>query len=268
MSTRFRAAIFLGTATISLAVAGPASGAIALFLDLDLNQDPKYRIVLHEKVGRKTTRETIHASAITATSEHAGNPASRGDSFTAFSLDVHPDLKTEGYWTPKNLAEVRPLQEGYFAPDRLYRAANLYDAFAEQANSTSKSGLIAGGALQLAIWDVLYGSDVRHVNGRSSNFYVTEKGKYSNQLIAKANYFLRQQANNENPNFSPAFWMATDANGCTYENQDLMGPALSSCFVPEPGTAWCAVAAASYLVFFLRRASLPLLKRRAILRAR
>src|SRR6266850_5451057 len=97
--TDLRSAIFSSSMALSLTVTGSASGAIASSLDLDLNENASFKVVLHEKIDGRKTQQAVYASAITATFD--GGPGSQQwacSPFIAFSLDLFPRLKNEGYW--------------------------------------------------------------------------------------------------------------------------------------------------------------------------
>src|SRR5208283_4993978 len=122
-------------------------------------------------------------------------------------------------------SRVDTTQLGYsLGISSLNRAANLYNAYVNTVNFSSQRGEINGGALQLAIWDVLYGNNMTSVGDSSSLFYATAVGSESAAAIAQANAFLDSSANNPNSVHQTTFWEATDANGNPFptSNQDLI----------------------------------------------
>ena len=85
-----------------------------------------------------------------------------------------------GYWKAMACSDVNTSQLGYsFGISSLNRAANLYNAYVNTVNFGSQSGEINGGALQLAIWDVLNGNNMTSISDRSSLFCVSAVGRES-----------------------------------------------------------------------------------------
>jgi hypothetical protein len=181
-------------------------------------------------------------------------PDGNNSSFVSFCMYVKADLVPTGYWKAMACSDVDTSQLGYsFGISSLNRAANLYNAYVNTVNFGSQSGEINGGALQLAIWDVLNGNNVTSISDRSSLFYVTKVGRESAAVIAQANAFLDSSANNPNSIYQATFWEVTDAHGNPFptSNQDLIGPDsmdLSLSFVPEPGTYVAAGIAGLYVI--------------------
>ena len=146
----------------------------------------------------------------------SGQPLPNGytSPFTSFCMYIGADLIANN-WTAVPFSTVNTAQLGYSATG-LDRAANLYNAYANQVNFSSASGELAGGALQLAIWDVLYGSDLGRVDDQGSAFYVNTSlgnGGQIGSAISLANQFLGSSANNPNPYYQSTFFEATDASG-------------------------------------------------------
>ena len=208
--------------------------------------------------------ETVYASAITASYMPGSHNGSQSDpllgycSFTAFSLDLRYDLISESYWQsealPANNDNAPPEhQSPVWNPGGIYRAASLYDAYVGQVNSSTAEGRLAGAALQLAIWDVLYG-DAKAVNHDDSGFFIgTGKsgGRSESELVLEANAMLASAANTENPNSRDIFWDAVlGPNGRQplSHNQDLLGPAFPTSVVPEPSTCLAAGGAMAYFL--------------------
>ena len=186
----------------------------------------------------------------------SGQPLPNGNNnpFISFCMYVKADLIPTGYWEAMACSDVDTCQLGYsFGISSLNRAANLYSAYVNTVSFGSQSGEINGGALQLAIWDVLHGNNMTSVSDRSSSFYVTAVGRESAAVIAQANAFLDSSANNPDSIYQATFWEVTDAHGNPFptSNQDLIGlnPMDPRCgFIPEPGTYAAAGIAGFYVI--------------------
>jgi len=89
-------------------------------------------------------------------------------------------------------------------PEGLLRVASLYEHFAPGISYAHGrwTGKEEGAALQLAIWDVLYG-DGTAVNNSRSAFYVSGADLL---LVARANQMLSSNANQAQPNPNVTFW--------------------------------------------------------------
>ena len=185
-------------------------------------------------------------------------PNGYNNPFTSFCMYINADLVPSDYWRAIAYSGVNTSQLGYsFGTASLYRAVNLYNAYVGTVNFASQSGEINGGALQLAIWDVLYGNNVTSVNDPSSQFFVTPVGNESAAAIAQANAFLNSSANNSGLVYQSTFWESTDASGnpLPTSNQDLIGPEMATGFVPEPGTCAAAAIAGLYAIIGLGRSA-------------
>jgi len=216
--------------------------------------------------------ERVYASALTA-SYLSGTPggaystplsAGSSGSFTAFGLDIVDDLVSKAYWDPGNLPATDPdgthgRRSPLWASGGIYRAAGLYDAYAGQVSVSTPEGRLAGAALQLAIWDVLYG-DGQAVNHRGSGFFVTNRGDSESKLVLAANGMLASSANYLDLDADETFWdaeLAPDGRHSLLHNQDLFGPAIRSSSVPEPSTYFAALAGMAYLSALTRRQRIP-----------
>ncbi|MGO8763546.1 MAG: hypothetical protein ACLQSR_00240 [Limisphaerales bacterium] len=186
-------------------------------------------------------------------------PGNYTDPFTSFCMDVTADLVPNADWKAIAYSEVNTAQLGYSdGSSSLNRAVNLFNAYVNTVNFDSQAGEINGGALQLAIWDVLFGNDLASVNNSSSSFYATTVGAESSAAIAQANVFLDSSANNANQVYLTTYWEPTDANGnpTPTSNQGLIGldpPYLvpPQGEVPELGTGMAAVAAGLYGIYMM-----------------
>lgn len=241
---------------------GLVTGAQAALTRLDISYYTDYAVDV--RVGNHN--EKVYASALTASympgahggAESAPLPAGYPSGFTAFCLDIRYDLAPESYWQPGPLPgnnangshdHVLPLWE----PGGIYRAAGLYEAYAGDVNASTSAGKLAGAALQLAIWDVLYGDGLA-VNHRHSGFYV--EGKFESELVFAANAMLASPANSLDFDTHELFWDAVlGPNGRRplTHNQDLLGPALLVTGVPEASTCIAGGAALGYLLVMGRR---------------
>ena len=173
---------------------------------------------------------------------------SYSDPFTSFCMNVKADLAPDADWRAIAYSLVNTGQMGYTGMPGLNRAANLYNAYVNTVNFNSQAGEINGGALQLAIWDVLYGGDLTSVSDASSTFYATAVGSQSAAAIAQANAFLNSPFNDPNSYYLTTFWEATDASGnpTLASNQSLIGLDPPCGSVPEPGTYAAAGVAGLY----------------------
>ena len=179
------------------------------------------------------------------------------DPFTSFCMNAEADLVPDADWKAiafSSIGAAQMAQMGYSSgTSGLNRAVNLYNAYVSTVNFNSQAGEINGGALQLAIWNVLYGSDSTSVSDPSSTFYATTVGRESAAAIAEANAFLDSPYNNPNQNYLTTFWEATDASGnpTLASNQSLIGLDPPDVVVPEPGTGAAAGAAGLYCFYVI-----------------
>lgn len=244
---------------IAAASLAPIVGQAAL-TQLDITYCADYSV----DVSISHHSETVYASALTASYMPGARNGPQSDplpgpsSFTAFSLDVRYHLISESYWQsetlPANNDNPPPEhQSPAWKPGGIYRAASLYDAYVGQVNSSTAEGRLTGAALQLAIWDVLYG-DAKAVNHDDSGFFIeTGKGggRSESELVLAANAMLASAANVENPNSRDTFWDAVlGPNGRQplSHNQDLLGPTFSTSVVPESSTVYAAGGAMAYFL--------------------
>jgi hypothetical protein len=205
--------------------------------------------------------EKVYASVLTASylpgprngADSAPLPAGYPASFTAFSLDLPSDLVSKSYWEQESLPSgnadrSQEHQSPLWNPGGIYRAASLYDAYVGEVNTSTAAGRLAGAALQLAIWDVLYG-DALAVNHPGSGFYVNDAHGHESQsqLVFAANAMLASAANSINLNAQATFWDAVlgpNGRGPLPDNQDLLGPGITSTGVVPEASAWLAAAGA------------------------
>ena len=204
--------------------------------------------------------ETVYASALTASyipgAPHGAQstplPPGYPASFTTFSLDIRYDLVSEAYWQPgalpsSNANGAHDHRLPLWKPGGIYRAASLYDAFVGDVNTATAAGRLEGAALQLAIWDVLYG-DGKAVDHRGSGFYIRDPDGSESQLVFAANAILASSANNVDLDADATFWNAVlGPNGRRplADNQDLIGPGIDPVGAVPEASAWFAGTAAA-----------------------
>lgn len=169
-------------------------------------------------------------------------PPSHTDPFVTFCLDINANI-ANGLWQSGGFADVSLTSQSSPAirqVNSLYRVANLYATFAAGImpvsgnwNLATTAQKIEGGALQLAIWEVLYepaanGYNVLSTVG-STGLKVTS---VNSSISTRANQMLAA-ASAQNPSLTSTFWNAVNADGSRRNIQDLVGPFTP---VPEPGT--------------------------------
>lgn len=219
-------------------------------LQVGYNLNSDYIVDLH---GGGYTGGAVYDTAFNV-SYQGGQPLPNGYSspFVSFCMFINADLVPNSSWLAAPFSSVNINQLGYFDATSLNRAANLYNAYVGTVNSagfSSAGGQLYGGALQLAIWDVLYSNDPNHVDDAAASFYVTSGGNTGSQnAISLADAWLQSAANSPLPFYQSTFWESTDGSGNLdpTANQDLIGPQMSTGFVPEPGTFAAAGMAGFY----------------------
>ena len=172
----------------------------------------------------------------------AALPPNHSDPFVTFCLDINANI-ANGSWQSGGYADVSLTSQSSPAirqAGSLYRVANLYATFAggimpvggnwSLATTAQK---IEGGALQLAIWEVLYepvanGYNVLTTVG-STGLNVTS---VNSAISTRANQMLAA-ASSQNLSLTSTFWNAVNADGSRRNSQDLVGPFAP---VPESGT--------------------------------
>jgi hypothetical protein len=175
--------------------------------------------------------------------------------FIAFSLSVPDRLSHSEYWDSASFGSGS--NEGgqpgapWFNPDGIFRVASLYEHYAGDVSFADHhwTGKQEGAALQLAIWDVLYG-DGNTVNNPHSAFYIS---KGDPLLIAMANQILSASANWADPELKVSFWSSvgrTESEHGRFDAVDFIGPFTGA--VPEPGTYAAGIAACGYFWFASR----------------
>ncbi|HWW00005.1 MAG TPA: hypothetical protein VNZ64_09955 [Candidatus Acidoferrum sp.] len=237
---------------------GPQFPVNAALTRLDVSSYPDYAVDI--RIDGQSER--VYASALTvsylpgasggakSTPLPAGNPSS----FTAFSLDIGDDLVSKAYWEPGTLPasngnERHDHDSPQWVPGGIFRAASLYDEYAGEVNTSTSAGRLAGAALQLAIWDVLYG-DAQAVNHRGSEFYVRDRDGSESQLVSAANAMLSSAANFMNLGAAATVWNAElGPNGRRPlpDDQDLIGPNITIGAVPEASVWFAATGAVACL---------------------
>lgn len=230
---------------VAFLLLGPVCALPAALTRLDVSYYSDYGV----RVSLGDETEAVFASALTASylpgarkgAESAPLPPGYPASFIGFSLDPRGAPTPATYWEP----EALPSSNGNdsdddhsprWNPGGIYRAANLYNAYVGEVNTSTVAGRFAGAALQLAIWDVLYG-DAQAVNHRNSNFFVNDAHGSQSQLVFAANAILASAANNVNPNAAATFWdeeLGPSGRHPLGKDQGLLGPGFTTAgFVPE-----------------------------------
>jgi hypothetical protein len=206
------------------------------------------------------TESGVLATAFTATRMGADSlPQGRNDPFTAFSIDIRYALNSPVYWQSGSFPNLGNASGNtpFWQTDGIYRAASLYQAYAGGVvvdQNQNAANHLEGAALQLAIWDVLYGtSGTYEVNDvHDAGFHVIG---YSRKVVQRANEMLASGANRVDHNLTETFWDAlTDQNGqplCV--DEDLIGAPFVIGVVPEPGTFLGAAAFAGILLWHALR---------------
>jgi len=202
--------------------------------------------------------EDVYISAFQAT--YAGGaplPYPTSNPFNTFCVDILPELvnwnnNIPNGWTPEPFSSASPSPNSAgqtipYVAGGLQTAASLYNAYIGNVGALN-SGVFTGGglingtfysgtqwsaALQLAIWQVLYGTSFS-----DSGVDATVTSLESQILASPYNF--------PNPNITGTFWDASNP----VANQDLIGPELETGFVPEPGI-YGAFAGAGLMVVFL-----------------
>ena len=228
--------------------------ANAALTRLNLNSYNDFGLTLHyQSQGGGQTSLRARASALDATYQKGDALPFGGSSFIGFSLSI-PELHSHsGLFDSQNdssldseLPNLRLNSEG------LLRAASLYEHFATGISYAHGrwTGKEEGAALQLAIWDVLYG-DGSAVNNPRSAFYVSGADLL---LVARANQMLSSSANQAQPNPNVTFWNERppghnhESHGRAEFDDVLIGPSLSA--IPEAGTYFAGVMALLYCGMF------------------
>jgi hypothetical protein len=242
-----------------------ANRLLAQGTELQLGSYNNFDVIVHYLDQSSTqVAEQLRASALEARFQ-TGAPVPLGvSSFVAFSLGIPERLPHSGLWQFQqagNLEDVAtrlsnpPLQNS----EGLLRAASLYQAYsAEVAYGNGKwTGKEEGAALQLAIWDVLYGNS-QTVDDPHSTFYISGTDR---TLVMLANRMLASAANRADPTVEVGFWdevqsgQSSNRHDLFTSAEVLIGPSFLLA-VPEPGTCVAGGMALFYLAgmsVFLRK---------------
>ena len=187
--------------------------------------------------------EEVYLTAFSA-KQIGGDPLSSvgyADTFTTFCMDISQTMIPMNWWESGSLATAGVGNAVPYQPGGIFRAASLYNAYVSSVNFTTTAGIQEGAALQLAIWNVLYNSNPTVFGG--AGFQVTSADPTVTSL---ADAMVGSAFNNATPGFTATFWNATDANGNSIANQDLIGPLV----IPEPAT-YCTLAGVGLLLVSL-----------------
>jgi len=241
------------SATLSMALASTVVSTRAALCNLSINYDTSYTAQIHYGANAGTA-ETVYDTAFNATVV-GGDPLPAGTpdpSFYTFCLDISANLIPNAWWNSEAFPAGNNGNNIPWATDGIYRAASLYNAYVNQVTFNSGTGKEEGAALQLAIWDVLYGAaggdgtwnvTQQTSSGAGNAFYVSQADP---SVVVLANSMLNSANNRASDSLQYNFWEATDSSGHPIENQDLISPPLpppTAGFVPESGTGAAGVIA-------------------------
>ena len=251
----------LEAAALIIFAATAISGRAAL-CQLQVGYDTSYTACVNYGADAGMS-EIVYDSALDA-SFRGGDPlppGTLGSSFYTVCMDISQNLISSGYWKSEAFPFGNNGNTIQWTAGGVFRAASLYNTYVGQVNFNSSGGKEVGAALQLAVWDVLYGSAVsgntwdvteKTYSGNGSDaFYVSGANA---DIVALANAMLNGTYNKTDANLQYTFWNATDSSGASIGNQDLISPPPPTGYVPEPGTGMAAAfAALCALIFVLRR---------------
>lgn len=224
-----------------------AAASVNAQTDLLISYDTAYQGDIN--VSGYINNEDVYLTAFSA-AYNGGDalPFPTTSPFTTFCIDILPNLNASGSWTAQTFPSTPPPQNGQSSPawvgGGIQTAANIYNNFVNNATVSSGGGGSIdgqsytgeqwGAALQLAIWQDLYGSSFSATGVDST-------------VAALENDILNSSYNIANYNLTSTFWDATDPT----VNQDLIGPQMQTGFAPESG-AYGALAGFGLLVVSLR----------------
>jgi hypothetical protein len=213
------------------------SSADAALTRLDLSYSRDFPVLIHDHGSVEFTFASAIQAHIAPDQSSTGSspvPEDMGHQFEVFLVEVPHGIFSDAYYLPGSLSAGQNSHHGPpWNENGIFAAANLYRAFAGGANPSTWRGRLEGGALQAAIWDVLYG-DGRRVNNYGSSFSMIGNP----QLIARANAMLASPANSPDHNLDGTFWRfvyAAYGQGGRQGPFDLLGPTATVAVVPEPG---------------------------------
>jgi hypothetical protein len=154
------------------------------------------------------------------------------NSFTSYCIDLNTPFVSGTLNAEASFISGWTMPSGNSSPTAGDEAAYLYLTDAAGATTLDQQA-----ALQIAIWDVLYGNDLASVTDSSSSFYVTDDTTYLNAtdfgiIVTDADNYLAGIPGDTSAYGSSAFWLQlTDPNNDNAAVQGLIAP-----LVPEPGT--------------------------------
>jgi hypothetical protein len=224
-----------------------AAGSVNAQTDLTINVDTAYQATLFLTGAPGPLGSGGEGAYLTAfQASYSGGtplPLPTTDPFNTFCVDILPDLANgngnqyTGQWTAGTFP---PINNGAangntipYVNGGIQTAASLYNTFVGNVTIDATGGGTIGGhgyngeqwgaALQLAIWQSLYGASFSATGVDSA-------------VAALEAAILASPADFANPNLTSTFWNATNPS----DNQDLIGPQMETGFVPEPGVFMAA----------------------------
>ena len=255
LRVRERLCGLVATAVLMSFGLGPAKAALTT---IDVSYYRNYPVVAFVHGIPESTYASVFGARIeTGTSTgRPGGSIPTDPEFPAFLLEFPNRIAPRAHYSEELLAEAQNSDRGaHWNENGIFSVASLYQAFARGANRSTAAGRLEGAALQVAIWDVLYG-DGRRVDNSRSSFSVLA----SRELVARANAMLSSPANHPDPSLKGTFWRfePDHSSASCWQDwrdfQDLFGGSLSSIVaVPEPGTYCVAAAAGLYLLMLAGR---------------
>src|SRR5262249_49825490 len=128
-------------------------------------------------------------------------PAGTGNPFYTFCMDISADIIPSDWWQSGAFPSGDNRNGIPWTPGGVYRAASLYNHYVGEVSFDTSGGKQAGAALQLAIWNVLYGSAVSDNNWDISaqtfgaSGYGFQVVQADSGVVALANQMLNSSAN-------------------------------------------------------------------------
>jgi hypothetical protein len=166
-------------------------------------------------------------------------PIGTTNPFYTFCVDISPNLVTPGWWQATTFpSDAHNGNTIPYVTGGIEHAASIYNAFVGGVDISTAQGELNGAALQVAIWQDLYGSAFSFTSDGHDAEY--------NAVVAQEAVILASSANTSPAYYTSTFWNATDPA----VNQDLIGPQFENgVFVPEPAAYTFAASVCALLGF-------------------